>query len=146
MTNNKEKKGKEWGENVISHITFGFWQNIFHRSLARCTIASEWDSYVLPSPHPSHFWLLPVTVTTHTCKPDTLLSPPPHPLSTLVSIGSRYLQQVTPFLLKPLINSQASLRLTYAMQLKGFISKVFTDKRKIYVYIRHICMGKVCNT
>lgn len=79
MTNNKEKKGKEWGENVISHITFGFWQNIFHRSLARCTIASEWDSYVLPSPHPSRFWLLPVTVTTHTCKPDTLLSPPSTP-------------------------------------------------------------------
>lgn len=97
MTNNKEKRAKKnkererKGENAgkgktlyhISHLVFG---KIF--SIARSLHNCEWVRQLCVAFFPllashtwPHFWLLPVTVTTHTCKPDTLLPPLPPPLN-----------------------------------------------------------------
>lgn len=122
----RNRAGKRENKNITFHIWFfgGIFPSLA-RSLAEyCNC--EWDSYVGPQPIPPPPLLLPVTVTTHTCT-----SRQSQRLSGLAALFTTS----HALLLKPLINSQVSHARSWHMpwQLKGFISKVFTDKRKIYV-------------
>lgn len=94
-TETEQGKGREKNKNITFHIWFfgGIFPSLARSVAQYCNC--EWDSYVGPQPIPPPPLLLPVTVTTHTCKSHQFRW---DPFSALVRIGSAIYNKSRPFI------------------------------------------------